>query len=454
LRSGPLAIAALALCALAPIARGDAPATPAVNDQPSLAPGDRNPDWRVRPTPEQVAAIYPASTAAALSGGHASMRCTVTVEGTLRDCSILEESPAGFGFGPAMLSLAPQLSFSPAIRNGRPVEHQVDIPFDFARQRPFDTAPDWLHQPTRDDLMLVYPNDPRAYASGGSAVLACVVNVHGTLSRCQVASEDPPALGFGAAALALTPQFTFHPALLGGQPVESAIRLPIHFARTDMAPLRGLLFSDLEWQEAPSAQDVMAAWPARARQARVGGYVLLRCGYRRSGHVGDCRVVHEEPPGHGFGEAADRLSSHFRSAPPTVPRGHGIEEMFASVPVAFPVEFLDPAGPVVTEEAVEAYPDRQHWLDAWPAAARASRTSGRAALQCAVGPDRALIACQVEREEPSGQGFGQAALGLTSQVRAPRWTHGGVATTGAHIALVLEFDARYLTPATPTPAPH
>ncbi len=50
------------------------------------------------------------------------MKCSVTAKGTLTDCSVAGESPAGFGFGEASTScLARLFRVAPQDDNGEPV---------------------------------------------------------------------------------------------------------------------------------------------------------------------------------------------------------------------------------------------------------------------------------------------------------------------------------------------
>ena len=50
--------------------------------------------------------VLPPAALAAQLGGKATVRCTVTAEGSLADCKILYESPSDQGFGHATLTVA------------------------------------------------------------------------------------------------------------------------------------------------------------------------------------------------------------------------------------------------------------------------------------------------------------------------------------------------------------
>jgi TonB family protein len=67
--------------------------------------------------------------------------------------------------------------------------------------------PDWLRKPSGEDMAWSYPERAAREGIGGQAKLQCLVAPDGGLTHCQVLSEAPADQGFGAAALALAPQF-------------------------------------------------------------------------------------------------------------------------------------------------------------------------------------------------------------------------------------------------------
>jgi protein TonB len=63
--------------------------------------------WRRLPAIDDLARAYPAKAMENGVGGEVLMHCRVTPAGGMADCSIVSETPSGYGFGAAALSLAP-----------------------------------------------------------------------------------------------------------------------------------------------------------------------------------------------------------------------------------------------------------------------------------------------------------------------------------------------------------
>jgi TonB family protein len=66
--------------------------------------------------------------------------------------------------------------------------------------------------------------------------------------------------------------------------------------------------------------------------------------------------------------------------------------------------------------------------------------SGRVTLDCAIGGNGRLD-CSVASESPSGYGFGQAALGISRQLRVQPTLPDGSSAVGRHLRLPLSFRA-------------
>lgn len=88
-------------------------------------------------------------------------------------------------------------------------------------------------------------------------------------------------------------------------------------------------------------------------------------------------------------------------------------------------------------------PTREQYMAAYPAKARAEGVGGKVLLHCTVAKQGALAKCKVMSEAPQGEGFGDAALGLTPLVQAVP------GQTGKRLALPLVFRPPRTGPAPP-----
>jgi len=99
------------------------------------------------------------------------------------------------------------------------------------------TQPDWLETPTSEDFDAVYPLAARQNDIEGGARLRCEALTTGALVGCEVVSEQPEGLGFGEAALLITPKFRMAPGTRDGTPVTSTVHIPIVFKlESDVPP--------------------------------------------------------------------------------------------------------------------------------------------------------------------------------------------------------------------------
>lgn len=90
----------------------------------------RRPDWIRRPSNDAFYSVYPKRALRRELGGRAVITCKVDAEGMLAGCSILNEEPAGEGFGDAALALAPLFRMRSQTPNCEPSEGAtVTIPF-------------------------------------------------------------------------------------------------------------------------------------------------------------------------------------------------------------------------------------------------------------------------------------------------------------------------------------
>ena len=110
--------------------------------------------------------------------------------------------------------------------NGSPME----LPLDGET-----TAPDWLRQPSNEDLQRTYPPLAQYMKLRGGATIGCEVETDGRLDDCHILSEWPAGIGFGAAAVRSTAYMMMKPATKDGRPVVGMVKIPLKFqlGRTD-----------------------------------------------------------------------------------------------------------------------------------------------------------------------------------------------------------------------------
>lgn len=251
-----------------------------------------------------------------------------------------------------------------------------------------DRPPDWVKRPTTRDIQSVWPQRALKEGYGGKATISCIVSVQGTLRACQVVEETPKDGGFGSAALALSPQFLMKPALKNGVPVEAMARIPIAFPTPDkktgsrLIPVtdtdfRGeRVFTDLPWRQAPTYAEVLAAYPEKARVAKIGGTTTLDCRIDKDGGLSACRTMREAPEGYGFASSARTLIEKF-STPTTDGKGESIAGSRVHLRIGFAAESLSAVTPAIGKPEWQAFPSMADFTAVIPAAARAAKVSRR-----------------------------------------------------------------------------
>ncbi|MDP3490656.1 MAG: TonB family protein [Phenylobacterium sp.] len=323
-----------------------------------------------------------------------------------------------------------------------------------------DVSADWLRQPTRSQLMAVFPTKALDKGMDGEATIGCKVSLQGALFECVVLSEKPAELGFGQAAIALTPQFLMKPAMKDGQPVVSGVRIPISFkglgttTGSFLPGTRNLMTRRFMgrplWADAPSHAQTAAAYPEKAAAEGIGGSATIRCALTEDRRLKSCATLSETPRGYGFAKAARDLSGQFELAPPS--DGVNLRGAETQYMVTFAPEMLDPEKRVIGKPHWTQLPSAGAVVDGYPAEARIKGVSGaRVLMNCAVGTGGAVQDCQVTSEAPAGLGFGQAALALAAHFRLSVWTDEGLPTVGGRITLPIRYELPPEAATTPEP---
>jgi hypothetical protein len=96
------------------------------------------PDWRLKPSADQVIAVYPDKAVKdGIKTGRGTAECVVKADGTLAACQAVAEEPAAEGFGEAAQRLAGYMSIGVWSQDGKAVDGaRIRIPFRFNYAEP------------------------------------------------------------------------------------------------------------------------------------------------------------------------------------------------------------------------------------------------------------------------------------------------------------------------------
>lgn len=413
---------------------------------------DVRPEWLRKPSSDDLQAVWPIEALRDGVGGRAVLDCQVSPQGALEGCTVREEAPEGMGFGAAALLLKPSLVLKPGMKNGKPVRTSVQIPIRFEASEPIGAAwlertsmvsdPVWEQAPTFADMAAAWPKD--ATAEFGHVSMRCGIELDGRLEHCSVLTEAPSGQGFGKAARAkVAPKFRMRMTPEIAQKVAKAsVNLPVHFSNPAKAPPR--LVVRPKWINRLDPQKVVEVYPDAAAEAGVkSGRGVAECTVAFDGKLVDCQPAPATPEGLGFSDAAVKVASVMRMNPWS-DGGGPVDGVRLRLPVAFNLAPEDevaaaPSAITYVKDVVWTRKPSGHDMAAVvPQDAIERGIDGRIILDCAVTPDGNMRDCGIAEEEPTGFGYGAAALKLASKFKMKA----GSAPPAARVKIPIKIFAR------------
>jgi TonB family protein len=299
------------------------------------------PDYMRHPSDGDVANVYPIGARRLGVSGRAEMACQVAADGKLRDCKVVSEEPAGFGFGDATLRLARYFQVLPKSVPGGPEGAQVTIPFRFVMPNSTTRwvaeldSPAWISAPTFADVARAYP--AKGAGSVGLVTLRCRLGDDGAVrGPCDTLSEMPRYKNFARSARALAPLFQIDPrseVLKQGKLLW--VRLTFRLAPADSDEVRNRRIADPRWVAAPTPDEIRRRFPAEAMAHGVtSGRGVASCTVAADGSMTDCKPLSGQPDGQAFSEAAVAIASMVRMSPWTK-SGGPVDGAIVNVPIRF-----------------------------------------------------------------------------------------------------------------------
>jgi TonB family protein len=168
--------------------------------------------WMRSPTPDDLAAAYPAAAKEAGVTGRADLSCVVAGDGSLDACTIALETPSDRGFGAAALSLRPLFKMDMASAMGSAAKgKRLRLPVRFGmrtdapplRAATFKNAGSyaWL-----SPAGPYWPDRALRMGRGGFVQVDCAVGDDQRLRNCVVIQAEGEDVGFVDSVLRMTQQ--------------------------------------------------------------------------------------------------------------------------------------------------------------------------------------------------------------------------------------------------------
>jgi len=189
------------------------------------------------------------------------------------------------------------------------------------------------------------------------------------------------------------------------------------------------------WTAAPTAAEMAAAYPAKAKAEGIGGAVELMCTAARDGAMTACDVLGESPRGYGFGSAARKLTQQSLKAAGVA------KDTEVRVPITFSPDLAKGGTATVKTPQWTALPSVTDMQAAVPKG-EDGPNNARVTLVCDVQPGGSLSGCTVDREEPTGHGLGPAILALAPKFQVGLMSAEGMPTVGAKVRVPVRIDLK------------
>ena len=192
--------------------------------EPVLAPGEPRPP-PPPPPPAPPRRPFPTVRVVIIH------QCAILPSGRVADCKLAYQKNASPEQLEDTMAFAASRAYGPSDRAGGAAEPV----FMMASLGPGKrvSVPAVVRGPTAAEMLDVFPIPARRARTNGRVNLQCQVTKTGGLAECRVANETPAGMGFGQAALKLTPKVVMKPLEVDGKPVEGApVTVPFVFAVT------------------------------------------------------------------------------------------------------------------------------------------------------------------------------------------------------------------------------
>jgi TonB family protein len=170
----------------------------------------RQPDWRAKPTADELVLAYPEQALAQHLEGNVVLRCRVRATGKATDCQVAQESPIGYGFGASALKMAESFDMTPLTIDGAPSDDgEVTIPIKFSEPKPLllsepeplPAGSSWYKCPSDGKSTdRYYPRRAQVFGVQGVSTIQCRLRPAGEPSECAWLTQTPPNFEFGEAA--------------------------------------------------------------------------------------------------------------------------------------------------------------------------------------------------------------------------------------------------------------